>query len=136
MQIMALISTHRKSAASQLPDLKVMASWGELDAKLVGSGVLLDPSGRLRSALEARIQAEGGKITVDAGPFTEAKETTGAYCILQTQSKAEAVELGKRFMQIHLDFEDASFEGELEVRELVDSDGWIETMDDPAQDFF
>jgi hypothetical protein len=51
--------------------------------------------------------------TVD-GPFTEAKEVIGGFAILEATSKAHAVELTKRFLEIHGD----AWDLECEVRPL------------------
>ena len=52
-----------------------------------------------------------GKLTVTDGPFTEAKELIGGFAIIKTASKAEAVELTKRFLKVAGD-------GESEIRLL------------------
>ena len=48
------------------------------------------------------------------GPFTETKELGAGYAILQVKSKAEAIELTKRFLKV-------MGEGESEVRQMHDS---------------
>ena len=48
------------------------------------------------------------------GPFTETKEVIGGYAILEAQSKAEAVELTRRFLKVH----GADWDVECEVRQL------------------
>jgi hypothetical protein len=61
-----------------------------------------------------------GTIKAVDGPFTEAKELIGGYAVLEVRSKAEAVELAKRLMQIHKDHW-PGWEGSCEVRQLGDS---------------
>jgi hypothetical protein len=53
-------------------------------------------------------------MTTTDGPFTESKEVIGGYAILEATSKEEAVELTKRFLQIHGD----AWNIECEVRPL------------------
>ena len=48
------------------------------------------------------------------GPFTETKEVIGGYSILEAQSKAEAVELTRRFLKVH----GTDWDVECEVREF------------------
>ena len=55
--------------------------------------------------------------TVD-GPFAETKEVIGGYAILEAKSKAEAIELTKRFLLIHGD----EWDIECEVRQLDEPD--------------
>ena len=50
------------------------------------------------------------------GPFTEAKEVVGGYAIMKADSKAEAIEMGRRFMQLHADILGPHYEMELEIR--------------------
>ena len=47
------------------------------------------------------------------GPFTESKELVGGFAILKADSKAEAVELVRQFLQV-------VGEGECELRQLYD----------------
>ena len=54
-------------------------------------------------------------MSVTDGPFTEAKEVIGGLAILQANSKAEAVEMVKKFLHVAGD-------GECELRQLYDAD--------------
>jgi hypothetical protein len=91
--------------------------WGDLDMQLKGSG----GSGRLTAKRRRRhrVLVDGTIKAVD-GPFTEANELIGGYAVLEVQSKAEAVELAMRLMQIHKDHW-PGWEGSCEVRQLGDS---------------
>jgi len=107
--------------AGNPPDAKLMEAIGKLAGELAKAGVLVGTGGLLPFVRGARIRAAGGKLTVTDGPFIEAKEVIGGYGILQAKSKEEAIELGKTFMQIHLDVVGSSYEGMLEIREMVDA---------------
>ena len=107
--------------AGNTPDAKLMEAIGKLAGELAKAGVLVGTGGLLPFVRGARIRAAGGKLTVTDGPFIEAKEVIGGYGILQAKSKEEAIELGKTFMQIHLDVVGSSYEGMLEIREMVDA---------------
>ena len=50
------------------------------------------------------------------GPFTETKEVIGGYAILEAPSKAEAVQLTRRFLEVH----GTDWDVECEVRQTVD----------------
>jgi hypothetical protein len=51
---------------------------------------------------------------VTDGPFTESKELIAGFAIVRTKTKAEAIELAKRFLKIAGD-------GESEIREMHDA---------------
>ena len=59
-----------------------------------------------------------GKVTITDGPFAEAKEVIGGFAILEAASKREAIEVTRRFLQLHRDLW-PTWEGECELRELV-----------------
>ncbi len=45
-------------------------------------------------------KSAGGEVTVTDGPFSEAKEVIGGYALLRAGSKAEVVELTRRFLNV------------------------------------
>jgi hypothetical protein len=102
-----------------LPVPELMAAIEELRLRSTASGTIVDTGGLFPDARGARIKAAKGKLTVTDGPFTELKEVIGGYAILEVKSKQEAVEIGKEFMQIHLDILGPSYEAEMEVREMA-----------------
>ena len=85
------------------PSPELMSAIDTLAQELFQKGVMLDMGGLLPTATGARIRLSGGKLTVTDGPFTEAKEVVGGYAIMKADSKAEAIEMGRRFMQLHAD---------------------------------
>jgi len=122
MRFMAIIKANKNAEAGP-PNPKLMEAVGKHAEELMKAGVMLDTGGLLPTALGARVQVARGKMTVKDGPFTEAKEIIGGYAILQVRSKEEAIEHGRRFMQLHLEIEGAAYEGELEIRQLFDPAG-------------
>jgi len=54
-----------------------------------------------------------GSFNVTDGPFPETKELIAGYAIIQTKTKAEAVEWTKRFLTVAGD-------GESEIRQVYD----------------
>ena len=87
---------------------------GKLVEDGMKAGFLLATEGCLPSALGARVRISGGKVTVTDGPFTEAKEIVGGFAILRANSKEEAVEMAKNFLQVVGD-------GECELRQLYEA---------------
>jgi hypothetical protein len=77
------------------------------------AGWLVATEGCLPSALGARVRRTGEKTTVTDGPFTEAKELVGGFAILRTNSKQEAIQLAKQFLQV-------VGEGECELRQVYE----------------
>jgi hypothetical protein len=97
-----------------------MAAVGKLSEEMIKAGVLLDMGGLLPTSKGALINVRKGKLTVTDGPFSEAKEVIGGYAVLQCKSKEEAIERGRRFMQLHADVLGPSYDGELEIRQMPD----------------
>jgi hypothetical protein len=82
-------------------------------------GWLKDTAGLKPTRDAVRIRQKGGKLKVTDGPFTEAKEIVGGYAIVETNTRAEALEIANRFMELHrLHIPD--FECESEVRPAED----------------
>ncbi len=103
----------KDSEAGVPPSPQHMAEMGKLIGELAQSGVLLATDGLQASAKGARVKQTDGKVTVTDGPFTEAKELIGGFAIFKLESKAEAIELTKRFLKIAGD-------GEVEIRQMHD----------------
>jgi hypothetical protein len=96
------------------PTEEHMAVMGKFIGEMAAAGVLLATDGLLPSSKGARVRRSGGKLTVTDGPFTEAKELIAGFAIVQTTSKAAAIDLAKRFLEIAGD-------GESEIRQMNDS---------------
>ena len=89
----------------------------KLIADQAKSGILVDAGGLEHTSKAARVRLAGDKIKVIDGPFTEAKEVIGGYAILRAASLAEAIQMGKDFMELHRKHW-PGFEGESEVRPI------------------
>jgi len=46
------------------------------------------------------VRSRGGKVMVTDGPFTETKELTGGFALVEVRSREEALEWAKRFRRI------------------------------------
>jgi hypothetical protein len=88
---------------------------GKLVEEGMKAGYLLAVEGCMPSATGARVRLSSGKLTVTDGPFTESKEVIGGLALLQANSKNEAIELVKQFLQVAGD-------GECELRQLFEAD--------------
>ena len=120
MKFMMIAYATKDSESGNPPDPRLMAAIGKLSEDMAKAGVLVSTGGLAPSSMGSRVRLSGGKITVTDGPFTESKEIIGGYAIVNTKSKGEALELSRRFWQVHADVLGPSYVGEGEVRQLFD----------------
>jgi hypothetical protein len=122
MRFMMIVKGDKDYEAGVPPRPELMAAIGGLSEEMARAGALLETGGLMPTSQGARVRVAGRKLTVTDGPFSEAKEVIGGYAIVQAKDKAEAIELGKRFMKVHADVLGPSYEGELEIRPMMDFD--------------
>lgn len=111
---MKFLSVYKTAERSAPPSQEEMARMGKLVEDGMKAGFLLATEGCLPSALGARIRMSSGKLTVTDGPFAEAKEVVGGFALLRANSKEEALEMVKNFLQVAGD-------GECELRQLYEA---------------
>ena len=111
---MKFLSIYKTVEQSGPPSPEEIAKMGKLVEDGMKAGYLLAVEGCMPSASGARVRLSNGKLTVTDGPFTEAKELIGGLAVLQANSKQEAIEMVKQFIQIAGD-------GECEVRQLFEA---------------
>jgi hypothetical protein len=117
---MLMTSANKNSEAGVPPSPDLMAGIGKLTEEMTKTGVLIETGGLMPSSKGARLQLSGGKISLTDGPFAEAKELIGGYAIVEVKSKEEAIELGRRFLQIHADILGPSYETDSQIRQMFD----------------
>ncbi len=110
---MKFLSMYKSPERNTPPSQEEMSKMGKLIEEGFKAGWLVATEGCLPSALGARVRRSGGKITVTDGPFTEAKELVGGFAILRTNSKEEAIQLAREFLQV-------VGEGECELRQVYE----------------
>lgn len=120
MRFMSFVKAGKDDEAGIPPKPELMAAIGKLTEDCMKEGLVVDTGGLLPSAMGARIKAAKGKVSVIDGPFAEVKELIGGYAVLQADSKAGAIELARRFMQVHVDVLGDSYDGECEIRQMYD----------------
>lgn len=81
-------------------------------------GSLVQTGGLAPAADGTWLRQSGGKLRLTDGPFAEAKEMVGGYAILEAPSRSAAIEIMRRFMQLH-QTNWPEWEGECELREMV-----------------
>ena len=113
---MRFLSIYKSAERSTPPTPEEMAAMGKLIEEGMKKGWLLATEGCLPSALGARVRRSNGKLSVIDGPFTESKEVVGGCAILKANSKEEAIELARQFLQV-------VGEGECELRQIYEQVG-------------
>lgn len=105
------------------PPQALMEAINQLGAEMTKAGIMVDMGGLLPTAMGAyRVRQSHGKLSVNDGPFSEAKEVIGGYAVFEVQSKEEAMALSMRFMELHLKHW-PEWEGETEVRQMFEGVG-------------
>lgn len=111
---MRFMSIYKAAEKNQPPNPEEFARMGALVDEMTKKGVLIATGGCLPSALGARVRSDDGKLSVTDGPFIETKELVAGFAIIECRSKAEAIELAKRFLEV------AGGDGESEVRQMAE----------------
>jgi hypothetical protein len=111
MRFMMLVKATKDFEAGVWPDEKLLSEMATWTEELVKAGARLD-TGRLQpSSKGARVRYASGKFVVTDGPFAESKELVAGFCLIQANSREEAIAWTKR-----VPFQ----EGEIEVRPLYE----------------
>lgn len=120
MRFLMMVKGDKDYEAGRPPKPELMAAIATFTEAHAKEGTLLESGGLLPSSFGARLRAADGQINITDGPFSEAKELIGGYAIIRVASRADAIENGKQFLQIHIDVLGPTYQGELEVRQLYD----------------
>ena len=100
MRFMLMFKSDQPDAPGTSPCKQELPEMAKLMGELKESGVLVYTDGLMPSDSGARITRSNGKVTVRDGPFAEAKELVAGFAVVEVRSKAEAVDLAKRFLAI------------------------------------
>lgn len=100
MRYMMLFKPNKDPEPGVSPCKQQLPEMAELMNDLRKSGTLLASEGLLPSDTGARVRLTDGRLTIRDGPFAEAKELVAGFAIVDVKSKAEAVELARRFLSI------------------------------------
>jgi len=113
MRFLLLFKTDKPPEPGVPPCKQNLPEMAKLIGELKDAGVLLSTEGLQPPAKGARVKLSAGKLKVTDGPFAEAKEMIAGVALVQVKSKAEAIELAKRFITI-------AGEGESEIFEVME----------------
>jgi hypothetical protein len=98
---MRFISIFTHEPTNRRPSEAEMAKMGKLVEDAMKEGWLIATEGVSFGGAAVRVhRSNAGEITITDGPFAEAKEVLGGYALCKAASKAEIVELTKRFLNV------------------------------------
>ena len=112
MKFLSLVRV--QEGTGQQPSERLMQEMGKLMDEMTKSGKLIATAGLTPTAQGKRMRSKFGKLSVTDGPFTETKEVVGGYAIMEAADMNEAMELTRRFLEVHGD----EWDVECEVRPL------------------
>lgn len=118
MRYLMMIKHEERYRNEQIPQ-GLMDAMGKLVEEGFKSGKLKDTAGLKPSKEGFQVRNKGGKMSVTDGPFTEAKELVGGYALFDLESREEALQCARDFMELHRVHWPA-FDGVCEVRPLED----------------
>ena len=87
------------------------------------SGIMVDTGGLQGRESGVTLGLSGGKVTVTDGPFTEANEVVGGFAIIDVNTKQEAIDQAREFLQLHADTMGPKYAAEVEVRQMYSMEG-------------
>jgi hypothetical protein len=119
MKFLVMVKSSEKYR-EQAPPAALMEAMGKFIQEGFASGRVVDTGGLKPSSSATRLRIEKGKLRVTDGPFTEAKEVVGGWAILKFDSRAEALENSRKFMELHSQHW-PEWEGTSEMYEMEDS---------------
>lgn len=119
MRFMMMVKCTHESEGGAPPNPALLEAIEKHRQEMAKIGVVVLVTGALAPSRQGkRVKTAGGKVTVIDGPFAETTELIGGFAILQVKSAEEATEVGKRFMQLHIDVLGPTTENTLEIRQL------------------
>ena len=101
MKFLSMIRVQENTG--QQPSERLMNEMGKLMEEMTRTGTLVSTAGLRPTSEGKRVRHNRGKQTVSDGPFTETKEVIGGFAIIEAPSMKEALEITKRFLEIHGD---------------------------------
>src|SRR3954468_12960293 len=122
MRFMMIVKATPQSEAGIPPNPELIEAIGKEAEKMAKAGVMIANGGLFPSSKGTRIKVSDQKLFVIDGPFAETRELIGGFAIMEAKSKEEAIEMGRGFMQLHANILGPEYEGELEIRPMMEMD--------------
>jgi hypothetical protein len=120
MQFLMLIKIANNAdyEAGKPPPPELEAAMGELMGQWSKKGAMVSAAGLKPTSQGARLRLNAGKIDIMDGPFVETKEVIGGFFILEAADKIAAVDMTRRFVEVHEKVLGKDFQLECELRQL------------------
>lgn len=119
MQFLMLIRIESQDyEAGKRPPGELDAAMGQLIEQWTQEGAMVSAAGLKPPSQGTRVRLDGGKVTLTDGPFAEAKEVIGGFFLLEAKDKSAAVEMTRRFVDLHKQVLGNDFLLECEVRQV------------------
>jgi len=114
MRFMGLLTANNNSAVTMPSSQELLEKMGQFMEEVTKAGVQFMCDGLQPGSLGARVKLSEGKMTVTAGPFTEAKGQVAPCAMFDVDSILEAVQWAASLLQV-------LGEGECEIRPLCEA---------------
>jgi len=114
MRFMMLVKSAERPGP---PPKELMDEIAKLSREAVKGGTMIESGGLAPTAMSTRVRVSRGQLSTIDGPFTETKEVVGGYAVFELNSKEEAIEGARRFMELHRKHW-PGWEGETEIRQV------------------
>jgi len=118
MQFLMLIKIANNAdyESGKPPPPELEAAMGKLMSEWSDAGAMVSAAGLRPTSEGARLRLSAGKVKVLDGPFAEAKEVIGGFFVLEAKDKAAALDMTRRFVEVHQQVLGDDFELECELR--------------------
>lgn len=111
MKFLTMVTTSNPEKAGPPPPALFQA----IDALSNEAGKALQDSGGM--ATTGILTVKGGELMVD-GPYAEAREVIGGFAVYELETKEDAIEWSRKFMELHRTHWPA-WDGEIIIRQMI-----------------
>jgi hypothetical protein len=113
---MKFLMTYEANPNNPPPTPEQLQKIGKYTVDAMKSGVVLMTGGLVRPSKGTRVRFAAGKFSVTDAPLPETKELIDGFALIQVNSKEEAIEIARSFMEV-------GGEGEGEILQVFDPPG-------------
>ena len=100
MRFLGYTLANEAETPTEPPSPDMYEKMGKFVEEATKAGIVVATGGIAPTSEGAIVSLKGGEFTVLDGPFTEAKELVGGWCLMECRDKDEAVEWTKRFLTV------------------------------------
>ena len=100
MRFLGYTLANEAETPTEPPSPDMYEKMGKFVEEATKAGIVVATGGIAPTSEGAIVSLKGGEFTVLDGPFTEAKELVGGWCLMECRDKEEAVEWTKRFLSV------------------------------------